>query len=220
MVSYVTGLTVQSYIAVDFNGFKRAIDSIKGVDVDVPNGFDDFFYPIKGLENETCGKTAEEITELSSKYSDFALDKNFTCRYEHLHFEKGITHMDGETALKFVRSRHSDTEGSDFSRSVRQQALLIAIKNKLLSLKAQDNIDTFHTELTKSITTDLTPAVLKEFIRQFGLPTQYTFKNINLNESNVLKSAKSSGGQYILIPKVGEGGWGSVQEYVKKELNK
>ena len=41
--------------------------------------------------------------------------------------------LDGSTALKFVRSRHST---SDFDRSIRQQLVIAAVKDKLFSLDA------------------------------------------------------------------------------------
>ena len=42
--------------------------------------------------------------------------------------------MDGQTALKFARSRHGNNgEGSDFARSERQQKIILAVKDKVLS---------------------------------------------------------------------------------------
>lgn len=59
----------------------------------------------------------------------------FPCRYEHISFKKGLSHMDGTAALKFVRSRHgTNGEGSDFARSRRQQLVLQAFKDKVLSV--------------------------------------------------------------------------------------
>jgi len=115
-VSKVIGEDIRYFASIDFSGFVRIIDAIGGVDVNVPRTFDDYFYPIKGEEDNTCGFSAEELAEIHRKYSGFKLEQQFTCRYEHLHFDKGITHMDGATALKFVRSRHSETDGTDFAR--------------------------------------------------------------------------------------------------------
>ncbi|MDD5589875.1 MAG: LCP family protein, partial [Candidatus Portnoybacteria bacterium] len=47
-----------------------------------------------------------------------------------LELPAGKNHLDGETALFFVRSRYST---SDFDRARRQQQVLLAIKNKALS---------------------------------------------------------------------------------------
>ena len=42
--------------------------------------------------------------------------------------------MNGEQALKYVRSRHAEgNQGSDFARSRRQQDLIVALKQKLAS---------------------------------------------------------------------------------------
>jgi anionic cell wall polymer biosynthesis LytR-Cps2A-Psr (LCP) family protein len=58
----------------------------------------------------------------------------FGCRYEVLRFETGKTMMDGETALKFVRSRHgTNGEGSDFARADRQQRVIEAFGDKLFA---------------------------------------------------------------------------------------
>ena len=41
--------------------------------------------------------------------------------------------MDGKLALKYARSRHEPGHASDFDRSFRQQLIIEAIKNKMLS---------------------------------------------------------------------------------------
>ncbi|MBQ7073950.1 LCP family protein [bacterium] len=45
------------------------------------------------------------------------------------HIDAGFQHLDGATALKYARSRHST---SDFSRSLRQQKILFGIKDKIV----------------------------------------------------------------------------------------
>lgn len=68
-------------------------------------------------------------------YTEDNIGIYFPCRYEHISFTKGMTHMDGTTALKYVRSRHgTGVEGSDFARSRRQQLVLQAFKDKVLSV--------------------------------------------------------------------------------------
>lgn len=68
-------------------------------------------------------------------YTDQQVFNLFPCRFEHLSFTKGLTKMDGATALKFVRSRHgTNNEGTDFARSKRQQLVLQAFRENVLSL--------------------------------------------------------------------------------------
>ncbi len=220
VVKDVTGLNIDYYIAVDFSGFKNIIDLLGGIEVDVPLTFDDYFYPIKGRENDTCGKSEAEIMRLKSLYSDTNLHHQFECRYEHIHFDKGKNKMDGETALKFVRSRSSVQHGGDFARSQRQQAVLLAIKDKLFHLKNIEKIDDIFNQLINFVRTDLNLEAIKNIYEISKQPEDYKISLVNLNEENVLTSTKSIDGQFILVPKEGEGIWKGVQEYIYEELRK
>ena len=51
--------------------------------------------------------------------------------YMTVHIPAGIQHMDGITALQYARTRHGN---SDFDRMARQQAVILAARDKLLSL--------------------------------------------------------------------------------------
>jgi LCP family protein required for cell wall assembly len=91
------GLEIHHTVKVDFDGFVKAVDLIEGIDVVVPEAIVDTEYP-----NENYG-------------------------YETFSLGAGPQHLDGETALKYARSRHST---SDFSRSARQQQILEAMAEK------------------------------------------------------------------------------------------
>src|SRR3989344_2422367 len=69
----VTGLKIDKYVSVDFSGIVKIVDTLGGIEVDVPKAFSDNFYPVAGLENEICGKSGEEIASLHQKYSGFEL---------------------------------------------------------------------------------------------------------------------------------------------------
>lgn len=114
------------YIAsIDFNSFKEIIDVLGGIEITVEKSFTDKWYPIAGLENDLCNG-----------------DPEYRCRYETLIFEKGKQIMNGEMALKFSRSRHAEgEEGTDFARSQRQQKVIAAIKDKILSKEILLNLN-------------------------------------------------------------------------------
>ena len=217
--SIVTGLEVNYFISVNFNGLVDAIDLLGGIEVDVTKPFDDYFYPVKGLENETCGFSGEEIAEFHELYSGFQLEKQFECRYEHLHFEKGLQNMNGETALKFVRSRHSDQYGGDFARSERQHEILAAVKNKLISLDAISQTSLVFNKLVESVNTDLDSEVIKQILATVGSPLDYEIAHIYLTEDNVFYSSSSSGGQFILIPREGVNKWSEVHKYISGDAS-
>lgn len=100
----ITGLEIPYYATIDFWGFKGIIDSLGGVDVNVPYALHDAQYPDDHLKG-----------------------------YDPLHVEAGWQHMDGKLALKYARSRHAPGHASDFDRSFRQQLIIEAIKNKMFS---------------------------------------------------------------------------------------
>lgn len=64
----------------------------------------------------------------------------------------GTTHMDGDTALWYVRSRKTS---SDFDRARRQQEVLKAIFKRLLSLDAVENAPEIYNLYVENVTTDL-----------------------------------------------------------------
>ncbi len=51
--------------------------------------------------------------------------------YDPFYIKAGLQHLDGKTALKYARTRHGD---SDFNRAERQQSVLYAIRDRVLSL--------------------------------------------------------------------------------------
>ncbi|MDO8592290.1 MAG: LCP family protein [bacterium] len=103
---------IDYYLTVDFSGFEKIIDDLGGIKINVENTLDDYKYPILGSE-----------------------DAPWDQRWEHLRINAGEQTMNGELALKYVRSRHAlGAEGSDFARSRRQQKVLEAVKEKVMSL--------------------------------------------------------------------------------------
>ena len=206
-VEEVIGQPIHYAVAIDFEGFQRAIDLVEGVEIDVPQSFDDEKYPIPGMEQA-------EPEEL---------------RYEHLHFDAGLQKMNGEKALKYVRSRNAEGEqGTDFARARRQQQVLVAFKNKLLSLdtilsptKLKELVQTF----TVSVHTDMNEA---EYLSLAKLAIQT--KKENLREDTLSTQDEETGkegllihpspaaydGQWVLIGK--DDSWDEVKRYVEMLL--
>lgn len=218
VVTKVTDLPIHYFVSVDFSGLNQAISLLGGIEVVVPKTFDDYFYPVKGRELETCGKTPEEVAELSATLSDFELEKQFKCRYERLHFDAGKTKMDGETVLKFVRSRHSDQSGGDFARAERQQAVLLAIKDKLISLDALNKAPLLFDKLVHTVKTDIDQEVVKAVAGLIINLDEYQISRLVLSTDNVFAFSKNSAGQFILVPKVGVDQWAQIHQYLKDQI--
>jgi LCP family protein required for cell wall assembly len=241
-IQTITGLTVDSTLTIDFKGFEKAVDALGGIDVDVQKTFDDYEYPIEGKDKDLCGKDEDfakiekflkpgydeeekknvlkDKPELEKFLKDITEEPKdaFPCRYEHLHFDKGIVHMDGATALKYVRSRHSLQDGTDFGRAERQQQFVKAIKNKILSISIVSKVFPLMEELKNHITLDVSPGDLNKFVAEAKDIGAYRIINIHMSDSDYLKSSFSEYGGYILIPREGEDNWNGVQSMIKNGI--
>lgn len=215
MVELVTGIEVDYFIAADFVGFKRVIgENLGGITVDVPETLRDDWYPIRGEELNPCGKTPEEIAELSATLSGFELERQFACRYEKIYFPQGINHMEGGDALAYVRSRHGSA-GGDFSRSQRQQALLNGLRDKLFELEFWLNLPDIFSKLSKNITTDINLEAVEYLLPIIKLTNDYKITQGVISTENVLVSSQTSSGSFILLPKAGADNWSEVRGYVQ-----
>lgn len=235
IVSQILGRQINYAIKIDFRGFVKAIDELGGLDVDVERTFDDYAYPITGSESDPCGHDDIQIASLSAQIASGSATEleSFPCRYEHLHFDSGPTHMDGLLALKYVRSRHAiGPEGSDFSRSKRQSRIIQAIKDKVFSLglllnppKALDVIDV----IKNSFETDIKESEYDDFIR-----LAQKFKSSEI-KSLVIDAGDSSeqrngllvnppidpeyGNQWVLIPALGSSNYRGIHEYLNCQID-
>lgn len=217
-VSNITGLPIHYYIAIDFVGFMRTVGyELDGIDVEVSQTLEDPWYPITGEELNPCGLTPEEIHEFSQTLSGFELERKFPCRYEHLYFEKGIIHMDGGQAMKYVRSRHGSSEG-DVSRGKRQQEVLIAMKNKLFSLSSLNNIPKLYTQFSTHVQSDITLDIAQYLAPLLLNSKDFQYVAINLAPSNVLSASTATTGASILISKEGIDSWNTTHAFIQQSL--
>ena len=240
--SELMGIPIHYVVRIDFSGFEQAIDEVGGIDLTVPKTFDDYMYPIAGKENDLCGLREKEVelSEEDAKKYSLATGKQkvfvdageqiatgeamFACRFEHLHFNAGATHMDGATALKFVRSRHGlNGEGSDFARSRRQQLVIEAFRTKALSLSTLANpvkVSGLISSLGKSLDTDIPLNLYLDF---YGLSKN--IKSVNSIVIGDLGGGKTFletplpakyGGAYVVVPPNGD--FNILRQFVKDKL--
>lgn len=249
MLTNVTGLPIDSFVGIDFSGFKHTIDTLGGVDINVETAFDDYDYPIDGKEYDSCGYHQQSVTlteaiiqklglfEASASASPSAspagavhvgdqrvvwLDgsgnvvtgPNYSCRYMHVHFNTGLQHMDGATALEYVRSRHSLQDGSDFGRAKRQRNLIVAVKQKVMSASFITQAIPFMTSLKDDLRTDLSLDDVKALIGHDNELQNYKITTLALTNQNFLKGATSRDGQDILIPQAGQDNYTQIQQWI------
>src|SRR5712692_3204313 len=128
----LTGLTINHIAIVDFNEFKKVIDEIGGITVDVPK-------PI--LSNRfDCPYTAARCQS-----------------WQSWRFGKGKQHMSGERALIYSRIRENrlDPGEKDLTRAARQQQVIQAISSELASVGTFVDLPFIGGDLMKPLATDL-----------------------------------------------------------------
>jgi LCP family protein required for cell wall assembly len=195
-VEEITQQEIQYYAMVDFKAFVEIIDSIGGITVDVENSFIDYMYPLG-------------------------------TGYQTVSFTEGIQEMDGETALQYARSRHSmqNGEGSDYARAARQQKVIIAVKDKILSTETLTNPVTLM-NLISSVADNIKVSEfnLEDIQAGLDLAKEYQEKNGVLNNfvldpsignGKLVEVKTLASGAYAIGPKLGLGIYTDIHEFLQ-----
>jgi LCP family protein required for cell wall assembly len=146
-------VAVDYYVTINFDGLRTIVDEVGGIDINVPYELDDYQYP-----------------------SDDEGDPYGTL---HVHFDEGWQHMDGKTALRYARTRHAD---NDYARSKRQLQVVMAIRQKALSLDLLPSVPSILQQLGGMVETNI------PWDQQLGL-TQLAF---NMSPSSIITAAIDS----------------------------
>lgn len=233
-IGNILGQKIDYGVKLDFGGFVKAVNIVGGLDIAVDRTFDDYQYPIEGNEDDACGMSPAAVASASAQVDNGTAQPQdaFPCRFKHIHFNQGEQHMDGETALEYVRSRHAEgPEGSDFARSKRQEKVISALKSKLFSAGTIFNpvkISELISALQGSIETDIKQDQYGMFI---GLAEQLKGAKI---ASIVIDDGDQETGrlglltnpsitadtdyQWVLEPRTGATNYSEIQEYVACQI--
>ncbi len=170
---------IHYYVRVDFEAVQQIIDDVDGITVKVERSFTDTEYPAPNHE------------------------------YQTVSFDTGVQTMDGTTALTYARSRHGNNgEGSDFARAKRQQRMILALKEKILSFETLANPIRIHS-IIETLGTHLTTNMnFSDIISMMKLAKQADLSNIktavlDTSPNGYLKNGYSPVGAFILEPVTG-----------------
>lgn len=186
IVNQITGLNIHYSAALNFTGFKQLIDTVGGIDITLETAFYETTQFVKGKE---CG-------------GQFVLPK-------------GVNHMDGETALCYVRARENT---SDFDRAKRQQVVLQALKAKLVSVGTLTDfgkVNGILNAIGNNVRTDMSASEMKKFYNEYASIDnpevfQRVFENSQEGLLMVPQDAPSEVG-YVLIPREGYDNYSGTQ---------
>jgi len=188
----ISGREIHYFVLVDLELLKNIAEQLDGVNVLVKEDINDSLFP-----------------GANYSYSPFILSK-------------GWRHLDGDTLLKYVRTRY-DSEG-DFGRMKRQQQVLAALKNKIENLNTFQNFDfilSLYNAFKEHIKTDLSLSEIKAFweaTRKLDLTASKAF-NLSIKDPAILKEdyiATYQGRMFVLIPDGGLDNYNKINEYVNQ----
>lgn len=179
LISKTFDLDIPYYIRLDFKAFEEIIDELGGVQVTVAKAFTDPMFPAPNSEFQT-------VT-----------------------FKAGDQTMNGETALKYARSRHGNNgEGSDFARARRQQQILTALKDQITDIGVVANpitVTNILTDLENHLTTNME---FNELVSLARLGKSIGTENVeslvlDTSANGYLVNYFSPGGAFMLAPRTG-----------------
>lgn len=186
-------LSIDYYIRLDFSAFETIIDEIGGVEIKVARPFTDSLFPAQNNQ------------------------------YQTISFAQGEQTMNGKRALQFARSRHgTNGEGSDFARARRQQQLLLAVKEKVLSFQTLANPIKIHAIIQTLDTHLSTNMEFGEMIALIKLARSMPNREIRLltldtGPDGLLVADTTPEGAFILRPKTGIE-WKEINETIQNNL--
>ena len=121
--------------------------------------------------------------------------------YDPLYIPQGVRHMDGSLALKYARTRA--TYGGDFDRAARQQQVLLAVRDKILTMKMLPKLvaraPKLYSTLSGSYDTDLT---LEKIVGLMDLVREIDSDNIQsivINGDYLLNEFTTSEGAQVVL---------------------
>jgi LCP family protein required for cell wall assembly len=173
------GVPVQYWVKLNMQGEVDLVNTLGGIDIEVPAGFTDYAYP-------------------TWNYSGYI--------HPAPSFTAGLQHMNGDTSLIYSRSRHSldNGQGTDFARSQRQMLVAAAVLTKVKSLGILGNIgDISHylSILGANVDTNMTTDEIVTFAgnaRALNTSTDLLRGNWS-TENGFLCSSTTSAGAYIAL---------------------
>lgn len=127
-IQYNLGVRIDHTAMVDFDGFRKIVDTLGGVDIPVSCPYTDWHLIDPGYN-----------PEIEANWALYTVGP-------------GLIHMDGDLALWYARSRQ---KSSDFDRGRRQQEVLRAIFTQALQTGTLSRIPELYNDFKDSVETDL-----------------------------------------------------------------
>jgi len=190
-VEQVTGQKIDNYLLIDLSVVKQIIDQVGGLNVLVRKDILDTQFPGPNHSFET------------------------------FEIKAGWRYMDGETAAKYIRTRHS--VAGDFDRMSRQQDVLFTLKQKITGLNPVLDLPKFLkilSDLNSNIKTDIP---ISQFPQFWQLAKNLSPDNINkividndvANPLVTTERLQLEGGEASIVkPRAGLENYSEIQNFI------
>ena len=171
-IQYNLGIRIDHTAMVEFDGFRKIIDTLGGVDVPVSCAYTDWKLIDPSLDPEN--------------------ENNWFLNTEG----PGLIHMDGDLALWYARSRQ---KSSDFDRGRRQQEVLRALFSQALQAGTLARLPELYNNLKDTVDTDLGLVDLLQLSLYAPKLTSADIRSYYIRPPYV-SSWITEGGAYVLLP--------------------
>ena len=186
--SQILDLPLGRLIIIDMEVVPKLIDALGGVEVTVETAFTDFAYPRSDV--------------------DVTRERDPNKLYETVSFQKGPVTLDGQTALKYMRSRKAqNSEGNDLARAKRQQQVLTNLIDQFMTSLPPESLNQVIQYLKlyqNSLAKELPLTDLLQILATLpNSPLEYTFKSAKLPvfpidpDGVLIESAQHYSGQWV-----------------------
>ena len=174
-ILYNLGIRIDHTAMVEFDGFRRIVDTLGGVDVPVSCAYTDW------------------------KLIDPSFDPQIEANWFLYTTGPGLIHMDGDLALWYARSRQ---KSSDFDRGRRQQEVLRALFSQALQAGTLSRIPELYNDLKDTVETDLGLVDLLQLSLYAPKMTSADIRSYYIRPPYV-SSWITESGAYVLLPNEG-----------------
>lgn len=166
----VLNVDIPYFAVVNFAGFARIVDTFGGVTVDVPADIVDMEFPAADGVN-----------------------------HEPFELKAGVQHLDGETALKYARTRKSSPTG-DFGRMYRQLQVMRALKAQALTPRTLLRIPVLYNDFRHAVQTNISLQMLVQLARVGRSVDAEDIGSFAIDEASGLVAAQFVDGMFVLEP--------------------
>ncbi len=171
-IQYNLGIRIDHTAMVDFDGFRKIVNTLGGVDVPVSCPYTDW-HLIDPSYNP----------EIEANWALYTVGP-------------GLIHMDGDLALWYARSRQ---KSSDFDRGRRQQEVLRSIFNQALQTGTLTRIPELYNDFKDSVETDLGLTDILQLSLYAPKMSNADIRSYSIRPP-IVNSWITEGGAYVLSP--------------------